>query len=120
MCTLYWNTFFCSCIEYNIIAAELEAKKFNPQGCAISMAPKGLVYGTLPSSKSTDSYQMPKLKSVDIKQITYHMQFVMPILSIHSLDLLGQGTPTNKPTLSPEVLTPEPTEQHSFKTLRRM
>lgn len=39
------------------------------------------------------------------------MQFVMPKLSIHSLDLLGQGTPTSTLTLNQEKPTPEPTEK---------
>jgi hypothetical protein len=43
------------------------------------------------------------------------MQFVMPRLSIHSLDLLGQGTPTSKPTLNQEEPTPEPTEKLTLK-----
>jgi len=43
-----------------------------------------------------------------IQQITYHMQFVMPILSIHSWDLLDQGTLRGKPTLNPEEPTLEP------------
>lgn len=43
-----------------------------------------------------------------ILQITYHMQFVMPILSIHSWDLLYQGTLRGKPTLNPEEPAPEP------------
>jgi hypothetical protein len=36
------------------------------------------------------------------------MQFVMPILSIHSWDLLDQGTLRGKPTLNPEEPAPEP------------
>ena len=43
------------------------------------------------------------------------MQFVMPILSIHSWDLLDQGTLTGKPTLNPEEPAPEPTEKWKLK-----
>jgi hypothetical protein len=39
------------------------------------------------------------------------MQFVMPILLIHSLDLLDLGTLTGKPTLNPEEPAPEPKEK---------
>lgn len=43
------------------------------------------------------------------------MLFVMPILSIHSWDLLDQGILRGKPTLNPEEPTPEPTEKWKFK-----
>jgi hypothetical protein len=43
------------------------------------------------------------------------MQFVMPRLSIHSLDLLGQGIPTSTPTLNQEEPTPEPTDKWTLK-----
>jgi hypothetical protein len=43
------------------------------------------------------------------------MQFVMPRLSIHSLDLLGQGTPTSKLTLNPKEPTLEPKNKLTTK-----